>query len=371
MSDFDDLFSEDSIDDLKFKIEGNFSMERDTSFDAVGLGDKLKGMIYAMLVKTFPNNEAKQMIATTSKGYQFSCPYCGDSKISDSKKRGHVYLGTSSYKCWNCYTYRPLHIFLEQWGAGTLTYQEKESLSIQHIISNNNSKRSLAEFYNEDIMFDKNVLMKKHFVKSINNSVNGTKYMMGRNAMFSNMNDFAWNEKYGNLYMFNTFNDKVLGLQIRLGNVEQGRPRFISYHYEDIRKKILKEDEYDVELAKSIEKVSMIYNILNIDFSKEVPVTESTINSKYFQNSVAMWGSNPISIKNGLYFFDNDDAGRKASIKMLNAGNKVFLWQRFLKDFPQFRNMSDINDIMKFDRNFDIKVMKKYLGDSKFDKNWL
>jgi len=358
----------------EFKLDPSEYFSQDIKPSEESVNKKIYNSIEAILLQRFPDDVAKRTIETTSKGYNIACPYCGDSKKDSSKKRGYVYLKTSSFKCWNggCYIYRPLDIMLSNFKVGNLTYAEKEALSLNYIIHNSSNKKSLAEFYNSSTMVEKSKIMKAHYLKSISSSNSAFQYLSGRNAIFSNMDDFAWNEKFNNLYFFNMFEGRVLGVQIRLGTPMKNGGRFISYDYGDLHAKILKTEEFDHDLAEDIKRTSLIYNILNIDFSTEVNVFESTLDSKYFNNSIALWGSgNILNIANGVYYFDDDVAGRSSAVKMLNEGRKVFLWRKFKKENPKFIHCNDINDIKKKDGNFDVRKLKSHIGDSVFDKNWL
>jgi hypothetical protein len=343
--------------------------------DTIGedMGSRLYDALEQILEKRFGESSKKKEIKNISKGYKIACPYCGDSDHDDSKKRGTLYLEDNSYKCWNggCGVYRPINVFLEDWGSDSFTISEKESLSVKHVISNSSNKKSLADFYNKDIMFDKDLLISKLKSKDIDHSLKGYNYLKSRNAHILTTHDMAYNDYYNNLIFLNMFEDKVIGIQVRLSNPFNGS-RFISYNYNDIQEKLLELKDYDKEFAKQINKVSLIYNILNVNFQLPVNVFESTLDSKYFPNSIAIWGANnELKIPNGYYFFDNDDAGRKIAMGYMDTGHNVFLWKKFLKDYPVYEGVKDINDIYKKNIKFNNKVMYDYFGSGIFDKYWL
>lgn len=346
--------------------DGSASMGHD-------MGDKLFEAIQTILDARFPNNPQKREIKNMSNGYKIACPYCGDSSHDDTKKRGVVHLSYNSFKCWNggCDVYRPINSFLTDNHVEGFTMTEMNSLSVQHVISNSSNKKSLADFYDKDIMFDKDLIINKLKGKSIEKSVKGFKYLESRNAHAVDLSDMAYNDYFGNLIFLNMFEDKVLGVQVRLKEAYNGS-RFMSYNYNDIQEKLIKSDDYDREFAKSINRVSLIYNILNVNFQSKVNIFESTLDSKYFPNSIAIWGaSNELKIPNGYYFFDNDVAGRLQALKYLESGHNVFLWSKFLKYFPRYRGSKDINDIYKINGRFNSNLVYDYFGNSKFDKLWL
>jgi len=361
---------------IEFGLFGGEDKSIKSKEKAVGAKDILK-VLHKLLQKRFPTEPQKTTIQPTAKGYSIACPYCGDSNKDAAKKRGKIYLDTSSFKCWNggCFTYRPLHVFLEQFSDGELSISQLQSLSVDHIVNNNSNKKSLAEFYDEKFMHCPKAIAKAHGLVQVDLSVDAYHYLTGRNAYDTvKREDMYWNSSFKNLYTFNTFNGKVIGVQLRLSKPLDNGSRFISYSFSDIYKKILKTEDFDEEFAKEVDRISLMYNLLNVDFSKKVSIFESALDSKYFNNSMALWGSNNIiSFPNAAYFFDDDIAGRAAAIKRLNSGSEVFLWRKFKKDYPFTENCKDFNDIFK---NFPKMVRKKnsfydYLGSSVFDKNWL
>lgn len=360
-------------EDLEFFFSSD-DFGKGSSYIGEDMGSKLYDALIAILNKRFESfPPQKREIKSISKGYKIACPYCGDSDHDDSKKRGTVYLEYNSFKCWNggCNLYKPLNVFLEDWSIDGFTISEKENLSVKHVISNSSNKKSLADFYNPDIMFDKNLMLNKLKAKEIDHSIKGYNYLKSRNAHILSAHDMAYNDYYNNLIFLNMFEGKVIGIQVRLSQPFNGS-RFISYNYNDIYEKLLESTDYDKDFAKQINKVSLIYNILNVNFQAPVNIFESTLDSKYFPNSIAIWGANnELKIPNGYYFFDNDEAGRKVAMEYMNSGNNVFLWKKFLKDYPQYAGVKDINDIYKINIRFNNKVMYEYFGSGIFDKYWL
>ena len=298
-------------------------------------------------------------------------------KKDSSLKRGKIYAQTKSFKCWNggCFKYRPLNFLLSDFGNDSMSFTEKESMMVQHVVQNTNNKKSLAEFYNKDVLFDKNEIIRLLKAKPIKSSIKGLKYLESRKANKVGLDDLAYNDYFDNLIFLNMFEDKVIGVQIRLSKPMKNGGRFMSYDYEDIITKLYKkgEGEYDVNLAKSMKKVSLTYNILNINFQQKVNVFESTLDSKYFNNSIALWGANNmLEIPNGYYFMDNDEAGRVEAMKLLNKNLNVFLWRKFFKDYPEYeyhnrQKTKDINDIFRINKMFNVNLLYNYMGNHKLD----
>ena len=90
---------------------------------------QLTEFISDLLKKRFKDDFHKQEINDEDVGkLNFACPYCGDSQKDSTKKRGNIYLRTSTYKCFNdgCLKWIPLSEFVSHF-AQTL------SLSIPNI----------------------------------------------------------------------------------------------------------------------------------------------------------------------------------------------------------------------------------------------
>lgn len=339
------------------------------------VGAKLLEAIQQILDSRFDGfSDDKRSIVNINKGYKIACPYCGDSTYDDSKKRGTIYIEDNSYKCWNggCGIYKPLGVLLTDFDVTNLTIGEKQALSVTHIIHNSANKKSLADFYDDKVMFDRHEIIRALRAKSMSSSIKGLQYLESRNAHTLDMTDMAYNDYRDSLIFLNMFNDRVVGVQVRLAVPLKNGSRFISYSYEDIFKRLLEIEDYDVNLAKSLDKVSLSYNILNVDFTKRVNVFESTLDSKYFPNSIALWGANnEVLLPNGYYFFDNDQAGRKVALGYLTKGHKVLLWSKFLKDYPAYSKANDINDIYKINPRFNRNILYEYFGDTRWDKMYL
>jgi hypothetical protein len=79
--------------------------------------NSLEDLLSEILKHRFTGNPAKQNIIPEDRGFNIACPYCGDSKKVQGKKRGHVYLDSKNYKCWNdgCFKFTTLREFVSDW----------------------------------------------------------------------------------------------------------------------------------------------------------------------------------------------------------------------------------------------------------------
>jgi len=76
-------------------------------------------------------------------------------------------------------------------------------------------------------------------------------------------------------------------------------------------------------------------------------------------------------IPTARYFFDNDLEGKSRMIEKLKSGQKVFMWDKFLKDFNiPTRKVKDLNDLVKWEfknRTDCLKDLDKYFTTDSLD----
>jgi hypothetical protein len=116
-------------------------------------------------------------------------------------------------------------------------------------------------------------------------------------------------------------------------------------------------------------RLSYLYNILNIDWSSPITIFEGALDTKFFPNSIGCVGTNTdinfilnqdVDIR---FFYDYDNTGIKKSKELLEQGYPVFLWEKVF-DFwsSKTKNPSkagrelrdkivDLNDIAKIINN--------------------
>lgn len=124
--------------------------------------------------------------------------------------------------------------------------------------------------------------------------------------------------------------------------------------------------------AISYNKLSAIFNILNVDFDKDIYVFEGYLDSTFFTNAIALvgldtdisfLGDENISLK---FIFDNDESGLNKSKKMINDGKRIFLWKKVIQEIS--KNNSRLNFYLN--KNIkDINKLAEYMEDSFIYKN--
>jgi hypothetical protein len=202
-----------------------------------------------------------------------------------------------------------------------------------------------------------------------------------------------YDSRQDKLYLFNLDlkSGRVLGFAIRRISSEWTGPKYDIKTYSELQKNGLIRD-LDDEFIQRVNSINNYFNILNIDFSKPVSITEGQIDSMFIRNCIATTGvskskqllDNLLIKNNTRILFDNDTAGRTATIDLLKKGYSVFLWTNvisdLLKKYPKeskfIRNdIKDINDLFKYlftkdsSLNFDSfnRVIDNYFSNSIFD----
>lgn len=317
------------------------------------------------------NHPAKQEVDTSSSDrLKIACPYCGDSTKSPAKKRGIVYLASESYYCWNggCNTWRSLRDFFEDFNSDVAI--RIKPFDVANMVTSakvENVGLSILDVYNiKDKLIEKDRLMKKMGLVDAECVPETYNYILSRKVNPKD-NRIAVNPRSKDIVFFNmTHSNKVLGIQIRRNKPEEGHSRFISFSYGDIYLKILKE-EYNLEEAERVKRISLLYNILRVDLKKPLNICESSINAHHFENSLAVWGaSSTVKIPEANYFFDDDKAGRTKAVDLLKSGYNVFMWRMFKKLNPAFKTDDDINDL--FVRGLsESKPLFKFLTNKRLD----
>jgi hypothetical protein len=148
--------------------------------------------------------------------------------------------------------------------------------------------------------------------------------------------------------------------------------------------------EIEEEYIEFLDMISSYYNILNVDFTKEVNITEGQFDAMFLDNYMALQGVSKISfILNHIkseqinILFDMDDAGYSSVTKIMK-GYGVFLWtliidslkRNFYNETYEISKIHDINELFKFlyfksNKTLDLHtfnvLIKKYTSRNQYD----
>jgi len=293
--------------------------------------------------------------------WNFSCPYCGDSKKKRSKARGYMIkaeIGYLFFKCHNCgravqfpeflkfvdfpsYSQFMLEKMEDRRGASIVHYpsssapvfasSQKKKLSIpsvadlpeKHFARQWCSDRKIPEkfwnilFFAEDF---KNFVLADFGQEYINSLYNGDMRLV-----------IPFFDESGNIFM----------LQGRtLGN---SKLRYISLKFDKTRKKI--------------------FGLERLNENSIVYVVEGPIDSLFLNNSIAIAGAELGSVlykyKHSVFIFDNEPHNKEVVAmmnKVIEAGKEIVIWPRHIRQ-------KDINDMVLDDIDVEKEIRENtYLG---------
>ena len=335
---------------------------------------ELVSKVELILRAEFPDKPARQRVKIHKNRIAFAAPCCGDSATDDRKKRGNIILEgkfKNMYKCHNCGVCMPLNTFFKKY---------KQTLSFEAIsyISDVNAELSHnSSTFNESI-YDKNEIekyaIKREYFKSVFNLIECTpgtaayNYLMTR-RQFS-FEKFLYNQTHELLFILNLTQDgNILGIQVRHLNKNYTGPKYKTYSLSKIYELFFKTK---VDVPDEIEELSMIFNILCVDITRPVIVLEGPMDSFLVSNAVALCGGGkkitfPFYCR---YLFDSDKDGRKHAIEYMEAGNEVFLWEKYKRDnnIPAQKKW-DINDVFIWAAKNNVKLTRldNYFSDDTLD----
>lgn len=357
-----------------------------------------------LLKKKFPGSQVKQQVYDSGDKLNFACPFCGDSKKDPKKKRGNLYLSTHTYKCYNdgCGAKTDLTGFVSEFAT-------KYSLGVPSIAQEKPKFELLTHSKKRGSMFEKFIslnigpkllkmkeLASRFSLRSCAEAIEGSRvheFIVSRNLdQLPDFNKIAYfDSRDDKVFLFNLDykSDRVLGFAIRrIGDVDG--PKYLIKNYAEFSKNGLVKG-MEQEVMHEVDSLNNYFNVLNVDFTKSVIITEGQLDSLFIFNCIATTGvsksklllENLLTKKNARVFFDNDLAGKRQSIELIKKGYSVFLWSKFISDlirvYPQNRikikMIKDINDAYSFLTSVDQKtsitafngLINKYFSDSELD----
>lgn len=335
----------------------------------------IKGYIHEIL-KQQHINPIKHRIKDMHSRINFACPFCGDSENDPLKKRGNLFWDSLYYHCYNdgCNKHISLIGLLKNYGFNFT--QHPESKFIFDFVDKVEYTHSKVVSFDFDIFPE----LKKYgitydefyatyYARPIEEG-DGLNYLKSR-LLHKQIKDFAYNNYNKKLYILNTDikNEKIIGFQIR--NIDNQSNKYLTFNIERINhdvgrnlKNIVKSPD---ELSR-LNKLSIIFNILKVNFYKKITIFEGPIDAKFMKNSIGLASvgrdKTPfLELPYIRFMFDNDIAGKKASIELLRKGYEVFMWKKFIKEFELDRYLIDKDDKNK-DLNDIIKLCYKYKLDA-------
>lgn len=340
--------------------------------------DYLKSNIQQILDRVHINANKRRINDKKHDRLSFACPICGDSHNDSKLKRGHLFFNNLYYKCYNENCRSTFTKLCNDFGV---QLDPNKKLALINYIDTNFHKHRQAD--DDMIMGNMTKLIPMPDLQAwFDSGKGGLKgfqpvqfgsavycYLLERGIPKDLITTLFYEgiKELGRFYeptvvFINRIGDKIIGIQER--NLKKGIYRkFKIWTFKE-----LYEGVYDTELdeieAISYNKLSYLFNILNVNYEREITIFEGYLDSLFMPNSIGAVGVNTdykFLMNHDLeirFFFDNDDAGKKKSHEMLKKGYKVFLWEKYINalakketDPHTFKrwfnnNIKDLNKLM-------------------------
>jgi len=344
----------------------------------------------------------KRSISVKSDRISFACPICGDSSKNTHQKRGHLFLNNLYYKCYNedC---RSTFTKLAKDYNVHIDADTKIKL-INYIDTQFHTYKKQDDDWivgNMTKLIDLNDL--SDWINSIKGPLRNFKQVSFGSKVYTYLLDrgipeniitsmfyegIKSNNKFSEPYVvfINKIGDKVIGMQER--NIRSGTNRkFKIWTFKELYEAVT-DNELDIIESISYNKLSYLFNILNVDFEQEITIFEGYIDSLFMPNSIGAVGintdysfliNNDVNLK---FFFDNDDIGKRKSLEWLKKGFRVFLWEKLVYDMAKEQkdpylfinwfnsNIKDLNAFMKI-YLISYKKLYKYFSNDVSDTYWI
>ena len=341
-------------------------------------GYSIQTFIRDLLKKRFPNDTLKQRVYESGDKLNFACPYCGDSKTDSKKKRGNLYPDRGFYKCYNdgCSIKSDLPKFISKFSLKySLGIPDIKSSDVTWVPQTNKKKRgSLIELlinHNaSDHLLRIDYLIDRFSLSSceeVNPESELGQFISRRHLkdLPSFKESAYFDSREDKIYLFNLDlrSGKVLGFAIRKISENSFGPKYLIKNYSELKKNGLIKGISD-DLLSDIDNVNNYFNVLNVNFSQPIMVTEGQFDAMFLTNSIATTGisksrlllENLLSKSNTLILFDSDSAGKIQSIDLIKKGYRVFLWNKVMEDlrkkynaeYRKIKLIKDVNDLYIF-----------------------
>ena len=361
--------------------------------------DTIKGKLQIILNNSF-KERYRRKIDVYSDRLNFACPICGDSVSDVRKKRGNLYIDSLSYHCYNCGCHMGVNALLHKFGEDL----SNEDKIVVHEIQQNTKKfekrvssgqGSMSMTLLDKLGVPKMIFFKQLGIISPYKNERASSYLKSRMINIQDWKYFAYDPKTDELYILNlTPGEKIIGFQIRQLNPNSIKSRYISKRMtrlyadvfnkdinhivevvlskEPLGEKYIQEEDGIENIVANLDRLSGIFNIMNVNMNQPITIMEGPIDSLAIPNSIALQGASKQldgffdNIENVRFVYDNDKAGKQAAIKKLKSHKTVFLWTQYLNKINTKVNIKDLNDLQKTNL-FDLNKIEECFTEDEFD----
>lgn len=345
------------------------------------------------IIKRYPNEYNPEKLV-------FACPICGDSAHRNTVKRGNLFLKNLYHVCYNERETDSMSFtrFCKHFGV---EIDMDKKMDIYNYLDNNWSHTKKDDFAidNMDKLLDLEDF--KNYIndhptyllnfRPIQKGSIQWKYLADR-KIFNYDNIWegvykitdTWLEPV--IVILNRTSDKLLGMQIRNLKSDKDKRIYKFVSFQECYNMRFPEDPLDEIESIPYNKISAIFNFLNVNYDIPVYVFEGYLDSIFFPNSIALVGlDTDISIFSNenvdiKFVLDNDGPGQRKSKQMIDQNHSVFLWKRLIKDLSKGKgakykniledNAKDINKLVEFldEPNIYYKLnLENYFAKDQFD----
>lgn len=362
--------------------------------------ESIKGKIQNILNKKFSGDSyIKRKIDVFHDRLNFACPYCSDSRLNPRKKRGNVYFNGLNFHCFNCGEHTGVRKLLSDFGESlsldeTIAVREIQQNSKRFEKRNASTQSSLVYSVVEELAIPKKIFFSKLQLVSPYKNEKCSAYLNNRKIDIKKWNHFAYKPESNELFVLNlTPADRVIGYQIRQLDADSTKPRYLTrnvtrmygdvfgitsseiieklFGRKELGNKYIDEEDGIENVVANIDKISGIFNIMNINMNQTITIVEGPIDSLAIDNCVALQGAKKMndyfdSVNNVRYIFDKDKAGKQEAIKKLKKHKKVFLWELYIKKANVKGKVKDLNDLQR-NNSLNYEILNECFSDDELD----
>ena len=288
--------------------------------------------------------------------WNFSCPFCGDSKKNPLKARGYVFKHEQRlvYKCHNCGVGTNVGNLIKH--LDPIVYNEYTLENYKEGVSKHSGHQAdlgklFIETQDEPLLYD-TILGKLARVDLMDDTHPAKQYVMDRLIPKDKWNLFYFAPK------FKTWSNSI---KYQFTNLDNDTPRLVIPFFNSHGKCFMYQGRaFGNEMPKYIsikldDKEEKVFGMDRLDYSKRVYVVEGPIDSIFVPNSVAIGGAGfdiPFTqaIKtNATLIMDNEPRSKeicKYIQKLIDQNYSVCLW-------PETIQEKDINEMILAGRSIE------------------
>jgi len=330
--------------------------------EIINLTKEMKARITDKVIRVLFTNhtsQEKRNIHDSRERLNFACPYCGDSTENDRKKRGNIYWNDLYFHCYNCEAHTPLNTFLRDFNV---ELDDEDRLNVLDYIREHKKtfvSTGTLGFHLfdkiEELAISRDDVMRGFNAFPINEQTYRAYPYLKSRMLHHKLGRFAYDPRRKQLYIFNLSNTgKVVGLQVRELQSNRG-PKYKTWNLQKIYEKLNIDHNIDEDELDQLNKISMLFGILQVDMTKDFTIFEGPIDALFMKNSIGITGVKKQVIEwndipTARYFFDNDISGKSKMIQKIKTGQRVFMWEKFLQDYNiPTKKIKDLNDLVKYE----------------------